>query len=1007
MKNLLPLRNVIKSVFCCLTFFMMLLQVNVTFAQVNQEDAPNLDRPPLQIRLHPPQNLDVPMATVITVDNWDNWNLGTDFAENNIATSLQNPTWNFCAYNTNAGHHTEDGSTWTNVVPNFGTGLAGDPVVAYDSLGNLFYINLYPASSIAGVKVIKSSDNGASWGTAVTGAAGNDKCWIAADQTAGPYANNVYVCMTNNSVGSFARSTDHGATFTTTFSPNTQNLPGMSVCVGPNGSIQGGSVYTVTNSGSSFASTYTFYRSTDGGATFTKMSNQSFSGYVGTYVQSRNSVQGMRTRPYPYIAADNSYGSHRGRLYNVYASNDPPGDGNKPDIWCRYSDDFGVTWSNAIRVNDDANTQSHHQWHPAIWCEKQTGRLYVNFMDTRDTPTNDSAYIYSTYSDDGGTTWAANQRISNKKMKIDCGSCGGGGTPRYQGDYNGVVSNKKVSMSAWTDFRNNTFMSVAAYFPDFAMALDHNADTLFSPIDSTTFQVSIPGVKLYTDTVVLSATISPTPTSGTLVFHFPQGNKITSFPGTKPVNIVLTGSVPNNLYQAVFKAAGPNGTPVHTRTATIRVMTGSAFLAMASATPSNICLGQTSQLNVSLIGGTAPFTYSWSPQAGLSNPNIANPVATPTATTRYHVTVSDNASHVSNDSVLITVGTAPATPGPISGNDLVCLGSTTNYLISELPGASSYSWTVPAGDTITLGQNTNSISVNWRSATSGNISVIAGNDCGNSTPSVYTVAVQQGLSNLGSISGQVKNCKNTAATYSVVPVANAESYIWTVPQGVTITNGQNSDTIRVVWGIKPGDISVVAKNHCDTTPSVSLSVHVDSIPEAAGTITGKDSLCLGHNGYVFSVQEIPGALSYEWTLPNGFTINGAQTGSQITVDVNSSAVSGSVYVKGINDCGSGTENAKNTIVGTCGWLQENLLDGNVTVYPNPARQLLNIAFKNKLKEVSLTLTDVNGREIFRESLENIQTGFIKEINVSKYSKGIYFLQVKCNNSLYTEKVIVQ
>ena len=143
------------------------------------------------------------------------------------------------------------------------------------------------------------------------------------------------------------------------------------------------------------------------------------------------------------------------------------------------------------------------------------------WMDTRDCPTNDSAMIYASYSDNGGASWAVNQVLSNQKMKIDCPSCGGGGTPRYQGDYNGVVSNKKVSMSAWTDFRNGTFMSVAAYFPDFAMALDHNADTLFTPIDSTTFQVSIPGVKLYTDTVVLSATISPIPTSGTLVFHYP------------------------------------------------------------------------------------------------------------------------------------------------------------------------------------------------------------------------------------------------------------------------------------------------------------------------------------------------------------------------------------------------------------------------------------------------------------------------------------------------------
>ena len=202
---------------------------------------------------------------------------------------------------------------------------------------------------------------------------------------------------------------------TTTATFATQSLPGMMVCVGPNGATDGGAVYVVTNSGSSFASTYTFYASTNGGTSFTFRSAQSFANYVGTNVNGRNSVQNMRTRPYPFIAADNSSGTYRGRLYCVYASNSPSGDGNKPDIFCRYSTNQGTTWSSAMLINDDANTTNHNQWHPSIWCDISTGRLFVKWMDTRDTPTSDSAYIYASYSDDGGTTWATNQRISNQR----------------------------------------------------------------------------------------------------------------------------------------------------------------------------------------------------------------------------------------------------------------------------------------------------------------------------------------------------------------------------------------------------------------------------------------------------------------------------------------------------------------------------------------------------------------------------------------------------------------
>ena len=68
---------------------------------------------------------------------------------------------------------------------------------------------------------------------------------------------------------------------------------------------------------------------------------------------------------------------------------------------------------------------------------------------------------------------------------------------------------------------------------------------------------------------------------------------------------------------------------------------GSNMTATASANPNAVCLGESSQLNATTVGGTGNYTYSWSPSIGLDNPLAANPVATPSETTTYTCTVSD------------------------------------------------------------------------------------------------------------------------------------------------------------------------------------------------------------------------------------------------------------------------------------------------------------------------------------------------------------------------------
>lgn len=108
-------------------------------------------------------------------------------------------------------------------------------------------------------------------------------------------------------------------------------------------------------------------------------------------------------------------------------------------------------------------------------------------------------------------------------------------------------------------------------------------------------------------------------------------------------------------------------------------------LAIPNAGPdAALCNGQASvQLNAS--GGN---TYQWTPSTGLSNPNIANPIASPASTVTYTVAVAVNGcSKTRIDSMVLTVRTLPAIN--TTNDTLICIIDTLQLNTS---GTGNFVW---------------------------------------------------------------------------------------------------------------------------------------------------------------------------------------------------------------------------------------------------------------------------------------------------------------------------
>ena len=369
--------------------------------------------------------------------------------EPSISMDPNNPLRLVAAANINKYFVSDDGGfSWTlNYIESESFGVAGDPCIIVDTAGDFYYLHL-------------SSPTGGSWLDRIVcqkfdfennewtdgsfmgffGEKDQDKEWAVVDSA----TNNIYVTWTQfDKYGSddpyhfsnilFSKSTDAGESWSEAIQINEvsggcldddNTTEGAVPTVGPNGEI------FVAWSG---PEGIVFDRSYDQGETWLDEDifvNSQPTGWV-------YDIPGIsRCNGLPITCCDISYTETRGTIYVNWT--DQRNGTDDTDVWLSKSLDNGNTWSEAVRVNDDApGRQQFLTW---MTIDQTNGDILIVFYDRRNHE-DKGTDVYLARSTDAGETFE-NIQISESPFYPSASV--------FFGDYNNITAHDGVVRPIWT-----------------------------------------------------------------------------------------------------------------------------------------------------------------------------------------------------------------------------------------------------------------------------------------------------------------------------------------------------------------------------------------------------------------------------------------------------------------------------------------------------------------------------------------------------------------------------
>jgi len=484
------------------------------------------------------------------------------------------------------------------------------------------------------------------------------------------------------------------------------------------------------------------------------------------------------------------------------------------------------------------------------------------------------------------------------------------------------------------------------------------------------------------------------------VWSLPSGATITSGGGTSTITVTYSTGASSGSVSVYGTNSCGSGTS-NSKSITVSSLPGAASTITGSST---VCQGQTGvNYTTSASGATS---YVWSLPSGAS---ITSGGGTSSITVSYTTGASSGSVSVygtnscgsgTSNSLPISVTSLPGAASTITGSTAVCQGQTgVTYSVSAITNATSYSWSLPLGASITSGGGTSTITVSYSTgASSGSVSVYGTNSCGSGTANSKSITVSSLPGAAGTISGSTTVSQGqTGVTYSVSAIANATSYVWSLPAGASITSGSGTNVVIVTYstGASSGSVSVYGANSCGSGTSSSLPVTVGSLPGAAGPISGSSTVCQGQTGVTYSVSAIANATSYVWSPPTGASITSGSGTNVVTISYSTGASSGSVVVYGTNGYGTGTASSLPVTVNSLP-VSAGTISGSSSVAKGQSSVAYSVSTITNATSYSWSYTG-SGATIYNSSTRNITITFAANAT----SGVLYVMGVNgsCNGTL--------
>lgn len=330
-----------------------------------------------------------------------------------------------------------------------------------------------------------------------------------------------------------------------------------------------------------------------------------------------------------------------------------------------------------------------------------------------------------------------------------------------------------------------------------------------------------------------------------------------------------------------------------------------------------------------------------------------------------------------NGMIVISYSTSaslPTAPTNINGA-VVCPGATAAYTCAPVAGATSYTWTVPAGWSVVSGQGTNSVNIQV-GATTDTVWVYATNACGNGPASYVVASVNPSpVVNLGP---DTANCGPVVLTAS-----GGMTYLW--------CSGQ---TVASITAMSTGQYCVTISDANGCTDSDSINVTVNANPTVVASAS-MNFVCLDDD----TVQL--------FGSPSGgtFTGPGVIPGDQFDPVAAGAGTHNVVYsYTDVNGC-TGMDTITITVDLCLGMNAENAVV--FAVNPNPASASCMITFASAQSNVQFEITDVQGRVVKSQKESSVNAGTPVVIDLNGIAPGVYMLNVISENGKSIQKLQIQ